>query len=66
MAIGVDPGNTIFEKLRYGKICILADADSDGLAYCHFIMRLFVKTFSALVKAGSYFCSHAAFYIELI
>ncbi len=52
VAIGVDPGNDSLEKLRYGKICILADADSDGLHIATLLCALFVKHFRAVVAAG--------------
>ncbi|MEZ5478433.1 MAG: DNA topoisomerase IV subunit B [Thiolinea sp.] len=45
VAIGVEPGNTNLEQLRYGKICILADADSDGAHYRHLLNALFVRHF---------------------
>ncbi len=52
VAIGVDPGAETLEKLRYGKICILADADSDGQHIATLLCALFVKHFRALVEAG--------------
>ena len=52
VAIGVDPGVEDITGLRYGKVCILADADSDGLHIATLICALFVKHFPALVKAG--------------
>jgi topoisomerase-4 subunit B len=52
VAIGVDPGSEDLSKLRYGKICILADADSDGAHIATLICALFVKHFRPLVKAG--------------
>ena len=52
IAIGVDPGSTDLKGLRYGKICILADADSDGLHIATLLSALFVKHFPALVEAG--------------
>lgn len=52
VAIGVDPGVEDINGLRYGKICILADADSDGLHIATLICALFVKHFTPLVKAG--------------
>jgi topoisomerase-4 subunit B len=51
-AIGVDTNSDDLSGLRYGKICILADADSDGLHIATLITALFVKHFSAVVKAG--------------
>ncbi len=52
VAIGVDPGNTDISRLRYGKICILADADSDGAHIATLLCALFVKHFPAVVEAG--------------
>ena len=52
VALGVDPNSSDLEGLRYGKICILADADSDGLHIATLLCALFVKHFPALVKAG--------------
>lgn len=52
VAIGVDPGSNRFDGLRYGKICILADADSDGLHIATLLSALFLKHFRPLVQAG--------------
>ncbi len=52
VAIGVDPGSDNLESLRYGKICILADADSDGLHIATLLCALFVRHFPQLVRAG--------------
>lgn len=52
IAIGVDPASDDLSELRYDKICILADADSDGLHIATLICALFVKHFAALVEAG--------------
>ena len=52
VAIGVDPGCDNLEGLRYGKICILADADSDGAHIATLICALFLRHFKPLVKAG--------------
>lgn len=52
VAIGVDPGSEDFKGLRYGKICILADADSDGNHIATLLCALFVKHFRPLVEAG--------------
>jgi len=51
-AIGVDANSEDLSELRYGKICILADADSDGLHIATLIIALFVKHFKPVVKAG--------------
>lgn len=52
IAIGIDPGDDDLSRLRYHKICILADADSDGLHIATLICALFVRHFPALVRAG--------------
>ena len=52
VAIGIDPGSDDLSGLRYGKICILADADSDGAHIATLICALFLKHFKPLVKAG--------------
>ena len=52
VAIGVDPGARDLAQLRYGKICILADADSDGLHIATLLCALFVRHFRPLVEAG--------------
>ncbi|HTM63133.1 MAG TPA: DNA topoisomerase IV subunit B [Gammaproteobacteria bacterium] len=52
VAIGVDPASHNFDNLRYGKICILADADSDGNHIATLLCALFVKHFRSLVQAG--------------
>jgi len=51
-AIGVMPGNPDISSLRYGKICILADADSDGLHIATLLCALFLRHFKALVNEG--------------
>jgi len=52
VALGVDPGSSDLRKLRYGKVCILADADSDGAHISSLLCALFVRHFTALVEAG--------------
>ncbi|TVQ70520.1 MAG: DNA topoisomerase IV subunit B [Oceanospirillales bacterium] len=52
VAIGVDPGSEKLDGLRYNKICILADADSDGLHIATLLCALFVQHFRPLVAAG--------------
>ena len=52
VAIGVDPGSADLAALRYGKVCILADADSDGLHIATLLCALFLKHFTPLVQAG--------------
>jgi topoisomerase-4 subunit B len=52
VAIGVDPGSKDLSGLRYGKICVLADADSDGLHIATLLCALFLKHYRPLVQAG--------------
>ncbi len=52
IALGVDPGSDKLEGLRYDKVCILADADSDGLHIATLLCALFVKHFRPLVETG--------------
>ena len=51
-AIGVLPGNSDISGLRYGKICILADADSDGLHIATLLCALFLRHYKSLVQEG--------------
>jgi len=51
-AIGVLPGNSDISGLRYGKICILADADSDGLHIATLLCALFLRHYKSLVQDG--------------
>jgi len=55
VAIGCDPGKDDIAGLRYGKIVILADADSDGLHIATLLSALFLRHFPALVEAGHVF-----------
>jgi len=52
VALGVDPASECTNSLRYHKICILADADSDGLHISTLLCALFVRHFTSLVRAG--------------
>jgi len=52
IAIGVEPGSDDLSGLRYGKVCILADADSDGAHIASLLCALFVRHFKSLVDAG--------------
>jgi topoisomerase-4 subunit B len=61
-AIGVDPGSPDLTGLRYGKICILADADSDGLHIATLLCALFTQHFRALVEAGHVFVAMPPLY----
>ena len=62
VAIGLDPGAEDLTELRYHKICILADADSDGLHIATLLCALFVKHFPALVKNGHVFVAMPPLY----
>jgi topoisomerase-4 subunit B len=55
VAIGCDPGVDAIDGLRYGKVIILADADSDGLHIATLLAALFLRHFPALVRAGNIF-----------
>ncbi|MFC3094309.1 DNA topoisomerase IV subunit B [Alteromonas sediminis] len=55
VALGIDPDSSDLTGLRYGKICILADADSDGLHIATLLCALFVKHFRTLVENGHVF-----------
>jgi len=52
IAIGIEPGSSDLSGLRYGKICVLADADSDGLHIATLLCALFLQHFQKLVEAG--------------
>ncbi len=62
IALGVDPGSDDLKGLRYGKVCILADADSDGLHIATLLCALFVKHFRPLVEAGHIFVAMPPLY----
>jgi len=62
VALGIEPDSEDLKNLRYGKICILADADSDGLHIATLICALFVKHFPSLVKAGHIFVAMPPLY----
>jgi topoisomerase-4 subunit B len=62
VAIGVDPGSADLSGLRYGKVCILADADSDGAHIATLLCALFLKHFRALVEAGHVFVAMPPLY----
>jgi topoisomerase-4 subunit B len=62
VAIGVDPGSDIISELRYGKVIILADADSDGLHIATLLCALFLKHFHALVETGHVFVAMPPLY----
>lgn len=52
VALGIDPDNDDLSQLRYGKVCILADADSDGLHIATLLCALFLRHFPKLVERG--------------
>jgi len=52
VAVGVDPGSDNLKGLRYGKVCVLADADSDGAHIATLLCALFLRHFRPLVSAG--------------
>lgn len=62
VALGVDPGAADLSKLRYGKICILADADSDGLHIATLLCALFLKHFRPMVEQGHIFVAMPPLY----
>jgi topoisomerase IV subunit B len=62
VALGVDPGSSDLSGLRYGKVCILADADSDGLHIATLLCALFVRHFKPLVSAGRVFVAMPPLY----
>jgi len=62
VAIGIDPGSDELNNLRYHKICILADADSDGLHIATLLCALFLRHFPALVKFGHVFVAMPPLY----
>ncbi len=62
VAIGVDPGSDDLSGLRYAKVCILADADSDGAHIATLLCALFVRHFRSLVAAGHVFIAMPPLY----
>lgn len=62
IAIGVEPGSDNLDGLRYHKICILADADSDGLHIATLLCALFVRHFKPMVAAGHVFVAMPPLY----
>jgi topoisomerase-4 subunit B len=62
IAIGVDPNQAELSSLRYGKICILADADSDGQHIATLLCALFLKHFKSVVLAGHIFIAMPPLY----
>jgi topoisomerase-4 subunit B len=62
IALGVDPGGGGLDGLRYHKVCILADADSDGQHIATLLCALFLKHFGSLVEAGHVFVAMPPLY----
>jgi len=62
VALGIEPGSSDLQHLRYGKVCILADADSDGNHIATLICALFYQHFRALVDAGHVFVAMPPLY----
>ena len=62
VALGVDPGSDKLDDLRYHKVCILADADSDGLHIATLLCALFLRHFRPLVIAGHVFVAMPPLY----
>jgi topoisomerase-4 subunit B len=62
IAIGVDPGSSKLDELRYHKICILADADSDGQHIATLLCALFLRHFRPLVTGGHVFVAMPPLY----
>ncbi len=62
VALGIEPDTQNLEGLRYGKVCILADADSDGNHIATLICALFFKHFKVLVEAGHVFVAMPPLY----
>lgn len=62
VALGIEPGSDDLSQLRYSKICILADADSDGLHIATLLCALFVRHFRSLVSSGHVFVAMPPLY----
>jgi topoisomerase-4 subunit B len=62
VAIGVDPASADISNLRYGKVCILADADSDGLHIATLLCALFLRHFQPLVEKGHIYVAKPPLY----
>lgn len=62
VAIGVEPGSTDLSSLRYGKVCILADADSDGAHIATLLCALFLRHFQSLVEEGHVYVAKPPLY----
>jgi topoisomerase-4 subunit B len=62
VALGIEPGKNDLTNLRYGKVCILADADSDGLHIATLLCALFLRHFKELVRQGHVFVAMPPLY----
>lgn len=62
VAIGVEPGSDDLSNLRYGKVCILADADSDGAHIATLLCALFLRHFQPLVDKGHIYVAKPPLY----
>ncbi|MEX0383931.1 DNA topoisomerase IV subunit B [Spiribacter pallidus] len=62
VALGIEPGSEDLTGLRYGKVCVLADADPDGAHIATLLCALFLKHFPALVRAGHVFMAMPPLY----
>ena len=62
VAIGVEPGSSDISGLRYGKVCILADADSDGAHIATLLCALFLRHFQPLVEQGHVYVAKPPLY----
>jgi len=62
VAIGVEPASDNLKNLRYGKICILADADSDGAHIATLLCALFLRHFQPLVEKGHVYVAKPPLY----
>ncbi len=62
VAIGVEPGSSDLSSIRYGKICILADADSDGAHIATLLCALFLRHFQPLVEKGHVYVAKPPLY----
>ena len=62
VAIGVEPGSSDISRLRYHKICVLADADSDGLHIATLLCALFLRHYRPLVEAGNIYIAMPPLY----
>lgn len=62
VALGIEPNSDDFSNLRYGKVCILADADTDGLHIATLIVTLMLKHFRNFVESGRLFVAMPPLY----